>query len=303
MTQNLNGYNLWNSFQQENISSFLKEKVSQRQSFILSSEFFAFFETKEILMLKELLVGFDVTIVAFHREKTSQVRSIWSEYNKLIQTPKDFNTWAASYFTDFKTKPWSLEKLDLFANTFGHDSIRLVSFEGSLAHSNPFFVLMNELMGLPLESLALHSERNYPSPSSFLNHYLVTASKISTELCTTPDQLNTNEEYFNVTERLQSLPQTCTQLTAWQQLFDVYDQRIFQKYGIPLYLPEKQSAPSIICQLDLLAIMSDLPKLNLLLSTIPKVCKGLEKPRNSAEERRKKELEEKEARLALRKKS
>ena len=106
----------------------IKEK---KRSFILSSEEFDGLTSVSIKALEQILEGYDVVIVAFHRQPTDHLRSLWAQANKMEQSPLPFAIWANEFYTQLQSVDL-LSLLGQFSETFGEKSIKLLSFEGSL---------------------------------------------------------------------------------------------------------------------------------------------------------------------------
>ena len=164
------------------LESVLQRIKKKKKSFILSSEEFDTLKQKTINKLGTILKGYNVTILAYHRQKTEHLRSLWALQNKENPSPKEFIPWAEKHILSSSSERTSfglLPTLDRFSSVFGNESIRLVSFEGSIARSNPFFVLVGDILGLPLHFFKKYFGTTNQSPPTFLMNFVAIASNVS----------------------------------------------------------------------------------------------------------------------------
>ena len=145
-------------------------RIQQHNShLILSHESFDRMEEPAVRQLAQLFVNYNVTIVAFHRNRLEWMRSSWCQTNKNRPIPlsssQDFVL--TNLYNDTKRKSFNLHKtLDIYASVFGARRIRVVSFEGSIQIHKSVFNAFIDLLQLPLEEFKEYRRSMNKSPSA-----------------------------------------------------------------------------------------------------------------------------------------
>ena len=166
--------------------SMVNEIKSQKKSLILSAERMDSYKRDTISALQKILEGYNVTVVAFHREQTALIRSVWAEFNKKRRTPETFDSWADNFLPTALTKKSGIVNLhgtlNQYAQVFGNESIQLISFEGSITHSNLFDVFVRSCVGLSPTLFNKNGGIKNRSPSSVMIHLVSMLSQITSKI-------------------------------------------------------------------------------------------------------------------------
>ena len=190
-------------FIHNNHSEWIDDRIEQiktsKNDILISAEAFDALNKTAIMKLKELLSGYNVTIIAAHRARLSHIHSYWSQvtgmqFNKderVFQNIQDFSEYfiSTSQFYDhnnvnttgigynFKTV------LESYAGVFGYKSIEVISFEGAVLKYNHhpsslFYALLEEVLDIPVDSFNT-GDGNTRNTSYFQLDTLVTINKLN----------------------------------------------------------------------------------------------------------------------------
>ena len=158
---------------------------SQKKSLILSAEKMDSYNQDTISALQKILEGYNVTVVAFHREQTALIRSVWAQSNKKKRIPETFDSWADNFLPTALTKESGIVDLhgtlDRYAQVFGNRSIRLISFEGALRISSLFDVFVRSCVGLSPKLFRKRALETNESPPSVMIHLVSMLSQITSQ--------------------------------------------------------------------------------------------------------------------------
>jgi len=181
------------------IDDRIEEIKTSKNDILISSETFDALNKTAIIKLKELLSGYNVTIIATHRARLSHIHSYWAQtigmqFNKderVFQNIKDFSEYFMSTFQfyehnkvntvgigyNFKTV------LESYAEVFGYKSIEVISFEGAVLKYNHhpsslFYALLEEVLDIPVDSFNTGNGNTWNS-SYFQLDMLVTINKFN----------------------------------------------------------------------------------------------------------------------------
>mmetsp|Transcript_10232 Transcript_10232/g.28772 ORF Transcript_10232/g.28772 Transcript_10232/m.28772 type:complete len:385 (+) Transcript_10232:66-1220(+) len=251
------------------------ERSRQKASnIILASETMDKFCAANIAALKEILSGFNVTIVAFHRERTAHLRSYWSQLSRTLRSkPSPMQRPYVTKFDDFLPRflatsfsgecgPGVLpgprgfdlyNLLQLYSATFGEKAIRLVSFGGALRSSSAFEVFVSQILELPFEMFTEGLQNQNRSPSSFTLNVVHRLEKVGNMAgCTINHAELGNIMAGNVPYNalLDKLPRQCANLTGLKHLFDLDDDKVFNTFGLPLLYSKREEIVESVCDLD-----------------------------------------------------
>jgi hypothetical protein len=132
------------SFRVAHMCGFFNESLSLGHNVILSTEVFVKLRLDKIRQLKDMLTGFNVTVIAVYREYISHLISLHNQVNKCFNGHVEpfskynmqmmDNTWRPSDY---------ITLLGDWAEVFGKDALRIVDYYGSIAagESVPHVVL------------------------------------------------------------------------------------------------------------------------------------------------------------------
>ena len=153
------------------IDDRIRDIKNSKNDILISSETLDFLNKTEVMKLKELLNGYNVTIIATHRACLSHIHSYWAQVSIGKQY---FNDYLISTFQTYGTKKSNNGKdfkflLETYAEVFGSNLIKVISFEGAILKynyhpSSIFYALLEEIFHLPITSfniLGKSSSRNY----------------------------------------------------------------------------------------------------------------------------------------------
>eukprot|EP00008_Paramoeba_atlantica_P010198 CAMPEP_0201491470 /NCGR_PEP_ID=MMETSP0151_2-20130828/29967_1 /ASSEMBLY_ACC=CAM_ASM_000257 /TAXON_ID=200890 /ORGANISM="Paramoeba atlantica, Strain 621/1 / CCAP 1560/9" /LENGTH=345 /DNA_ID=CAMNT_0047877839 /DNA_START=79 /DNA_END=1112 /DNA_ORIENTATION=- len=228
--------------------------IQQKEtSFIISSEEFVELSPVGINLLAELLVDYDVSIVAVHRDSTDHLRSLWAAANRESRAPVPFFHWANEMGPSLTSLNIS-EVLDRYAQVFGKSSIELISFEGSFRAANPFSIFLKDVLHLPMRQFDVTFGKTNESPSSFYIDFVSAMSTYSSprNSCVLPWEL---ERKIDLKQAVSKFPQACNDLKAWKLLWSMNQEDLFEKYGQPYRYP-KLMPQTHLCSLDLIATIA-----------------------------------------------
>jgi hypothetical protein len=82
------------------IDDRIRDIKNSKNDILISSESLDFLNKTEVMKLKELLSGYNVTIIATHRARLSHIHSYWAQVsNTKDQYARDFNEYLISTFS------------------------------------------------------------------------------------------------------------------------------------------------------------------------------------------------------------
>jgi len=231
---------------------------SKTSSIILSSEEFDDFTPETVRLLADLLQNYTVTIVAFHRERSKLFRSYWEELNKFKPCPERFGGFYRRHVPPNVSLP-SVEMegtLDAFADAFGAGNVRLISFDGVMSsRRNIMAVFIKDILGLAVGegfSVSPHEDNTSPNPIIY---------ELKAEVCDYMRDHNMvsflNFINADMVRAIQyDFPQKCVVMDELGTYFQKQDDRLFAKYGKPLYYSDDLTFEKM-CTLDSDTIRDD----------------------------------------------
>ena len=166
---------LINDNHSEWVDNIIEQIKTSENDILISSETFDAMNITEIMKLKELLNGYNVTIIAIHRARLSHIHSYWAQiignrYHYIV----DFNEYLVSTSKQYGHNyeiGWNFKVvLELYSKIFGSNNIKVISFEGAALkynyhQSSIFYAMVEEVLNLPIDSfINLQKEfccRNY----------------------------------------------------------------------------------------------------------------------------------------------
>jgi len=240
---------------------------ASRRSLLLSSEEFDDMGEAAVAKLGQILAGYDVRVVAFHRERTHHLRSVWWERTKHEVPPVPFDEWAPGFLADRGGKPGWFDLRGLvtrYAAVFGAANVSLLSYDGLLRGEGLFPAVVTE-MGLPFEGFH-HSRRPYhESPPSVLVDLAVRLSSAAeTRACRLRTSAARLANSPVLMQAANLFPTVCSSLTRYAARFRREDDELFRDFGAPRYYDSSPRRIARICTLNMTAIRDDAKLLALL---------------------------------------
>jgi len=147
------------------VMSFLHESLSLNHSILLSSEEFDYNNVDAVRALRDVLRGFDVTIVFVYREQLAQLNSIHFQMNRYDKVNTSNGTLASTFiFKAMDDPPHFVQAeaiLDRYASVFGAKSIRAIDLAGvNAAKKNIAHVMVCEVAGVLCDRADLFHDAN-----------------------------------------------------------------------------------------------------------------------------------------------
>jgi hypothetical protein len=209
-----------------------------QSSIIISSEEFDDFKPSSAQLLVPLLSTYSVTVVFFHRERSSLLRSFWSQFSKERLCPLEFKTFLHRHTKANFTLIGGLEMktvLHTFSSIFGVKSVRIISFDGVIRlKKNLLDVFVQDVLNLPIDGLRYpdHQAEN-KSPSSF-------DFQLHSEICSFMHKnyrfiWDLGNDDFATAKSLLQINCSLTTLTEIGSYFRKEDGELFREFGKPLY--------------------------------------------------------------------
>ncbi|KAJ1439322.1 hypothetical protein B484DRAFT_391853 [Ochromonadaceae sp. CCMP2298] len=163
----------------QKMGRFFNESLELSRNVVLSTESFVWMIPQKIQQLKDMLQGFDVTIVAVYREYLSHMLSFHAEQNKVFTgkfTPLSKYLLERMDYAQTESGRDYVTLLGHWRQVFGKDALKIVDYYGAIAagKSVPHVVLCEVGGVLCGMEEAAHATHTNVSPGSLAEQQLFT---------------------------------------------------------------------------------------------------------------------------------